>query len=452
MTTQQIQIVDELTASVAQQLAGGDLTALAATLSSLPADELTPVLERLSLKQRAVAFRLLPKETAATVFDALDPSLQRELLEGLHDAEVTRLFAELDPDNRAWLLEEVPAALATRLLRGLPDDERALTAALLGYPLGSVGRRMTPEYVSVREDATVAAAMQRVRDRLDEVETVYTIPVLDAERRVVGVVSLRDLLRAGDDEVVSSFMKPAQTGVVTEDAEVVARRCAELSRLALPIVDSEDRLVGMFTLDDAVRILEVEESEDSARQGGTEPLRRPYLSTPVRTLVKSRVVWLLVLAVGATLTVQVLEVFETTLEQVTVLALFVPLLIGTGGNTGNQAATTVTRALALGDVLPRDILRVLARELRTGALLGLVLGVLGFTIAGLVYSWQIGTVIGLTLLAICTVAAAVGGGMPLLAKAVRVDPAVFSNPFISTFVDATGLIIYFLIARSVLQI
>ncbi len=452
MNTQQIQIVDELTASVAQQLAGGDLTKLASALASLPADELTPVLERLSLKQRAVAFRLLPKERAAEVFDALDPALQRELLEGLHDAEVTRLFAELDPDDRAWLLEETPASLATRLLRGLPEDERALTAALLGYPLGSVGRRMTPEYVSVREAATAATAMQRVRERLDVAETVYTIPVLDAQRRVVGVVSLRDLLRAGDDEVVSSFMRPAQTGVVSEDAEVVARRCAELSRLALPIVDSEDRLVGMFTLDDAVRILEHEETEDSARQGGTEPLRRPYLSTPVSTLVKSRVVWLLVLAVGATLTVQVLEVFETTLEQVTVLALFVPLLIGTGGNTGNQAATTVTRALALGDVRPRDILKVLARELRTGAMLGLVLGVLGFSIAGLVYSWQIGTVIGLTLLAVCTVAAAVGGGMPLLAKAVRVDPAVFSNPFISTFVDATGLIIYFLIARAVLQL
>lgn len=450
MTTQQIHVIDELTAEILQQLASQDLAALAATLAPVPDAELVSVFERLTLRQRAVIFRLLPKETAVAVFDALDPALQGDLLEGLHDTEVARLFAELDPDDRAWLLEEVPAVLATRLLRDLPGSERALTAALLGYPQGSVGRRMTPEYVSVRERATVAIALDRVRDRLADAETVYTIPVLDNARRIVGIVSLRELLAADPNAEISTLMQEAHTAKAADSAEEAARRCTDLSLLALPIVDSEQRLVGMLTIDDAVRILEFEESEDSARQGGTEPLRRPYLSTPVRTLVRSRVVWLLVLAVGATLTVQVLEVFEATLEQVTVLALFVPLLIGTGGNTGNQAATTVTRALALGDVRPRDILRVLSRELRTGAMLGLLLGTLGFAIASLIYSVEIGLVIGLTLLAVCTVAAAVGGSMPLLARAVKVDPAVFSNPFISTFVDATGLIVYFVIARTIL--
>ncbi len=435
-----------------QQLANQDLAALAATLAPVPDAELVSVFERLTLRQRAVIFRLLPKETAVAVFDALDPALQGDLLEGLHDTEVARLFAELDPDDRAWLLEEVPAVLATRLLRDLPGSERALTAALLGYPQGGVGRRMTPEYVSVRERATVAIALDRVRDRLADAETVYTIPVLDNARRIVGIVSLRELLAADPNAEISTLMQEAHTAKAADSAEEAARRCTELSLLALPIVDSEQRLVGMLTIDDAVRILEFEESEDSARQGGTEPLRRPYLSTPVRTLVRSRVVWLLVLAVGATLTVQVLEVFEATLEQVTVLALFVPLLIGTGGNTGNQAATTVTRALELGDVRPRDILRVLSRELRTGAMLGLLLGTLGFAIASLIYSVEIGLVIGLTLLAVCTVAAAVGGSMPLLARAVKVDPAVFSNPFISTFVDATGLIVYFVIARTILEL
>lgn len=450
MTTQQIQTIDELTATLQQQLASEDLTALAATVAPLPAAELFDILERMTSCQRAVTFRLLPKDSAVAVFDLLDPSLQSDLLEGMHDSEVARLFAELDPDDRAWLLEEVPAALATRLLRDLPEDERALTATLLGYKQGSVGRRMTPEYVSVREHATVELALQRVRERLDDAETVYTIPVLDNARRVVGVVSLRDLLGADPSTEIASIMQPARTAPATDSDESVARRCAELALLAMPIVDSEGRLVGMLTIDDAVRILEFEESEDAARQGGTEPLRRPYFSTPVRTLVRSRVVWLLVLAVGATLTVQVLSVFEATLEQVTVLALFVPLLIGTGGNTGNQAATTITRALALGDVRPRDIFRVLTRELRTGAMLGLLLGTLGFVIASIVYSMDIGVVIGLTLLAVCTVAAAVGGCMPLLARAVKVDPAVFSNPFISTFVDATGLIIYFMIARTIL--
>lgn len=452
MTPQQIQSVDQLAAEITQQLASQDLAALAATVTPLAAGELVPVLERLTLRQRAVIFRLLPKELAADVFDDLDPALQSDLLYGLQDNEVAQLFAELEPDDRAWLLEEVPAALATRLLRHLPEEDRALTAALLGYPQGSAGRRMTPEYVSVRAEATVAGALERVRERLADAETVYTIPVLDAGRRVIGVVSLRELLAAEPDAVVTSLMQKPHTAQASEDDEIAARRCADLGVLALPIVDSETRLLGMLTIDDAVRILEHEESEDAARQGGTEPLRRPYLSTPVSRLVRSRVVWLLVLAVGATLTVQVLSVFEATLEQVTVLALFVPLLIGTGGNTGNQAATTVTRALALGDVRPSDIFRVLGRELRTGAMLGLLLGSLGFVIAGLVYSLDIGLVIGLTLLALCTVAAAVGGCMPLLARAVRVDPAVFSNPFISTFVDATGLILYFVIARAILQL
>src|SRR5690606_3921439 len=189
---------------------------------------------------------------------------------------------------------------------------------------------------------------------------------------------------------------------------------------------------------------------DQARAGGTEPLRRPYLSTPLTSIVRSRVVWLLFLALGATLTVQVLGVFEETLEQMVVLSLFIPLLIGTGGNTGNQAATTLTRALALDDVRPRDILRVLAREVRAGLSLGLLLGGVGFAVASLAYGLDIGSVIGMTLLAVCTMAATVGGAMPLVGKAVGVDPAVFSNPFITTFVDATGLLVYFVIARAVL--
>lgn len=223
-----------------------------------------------------------------------------------------------------------------------------------------------------------------------------------------------------------------------------------LGHLALPIVDKESRLVGVLTLDDAAKILEYEETEDAARQGGVEPLRRPYFATSIRTLASSRIIWLFVLAIGATLTVQVLSVFEDTIDEVTVLALFVPLLIGTGGNTGNQAATTITRALALGDVRPRDAWRVFLRELGVGVLLGTLLGVLGGAVTALVFDPDVGLVIGLTLLAVCSMAAAVGGIMPMLARALRADPAVFSNPFISTFVDATGLIIYFLIARAIL--
>lgn len=442
----------DLISVIEQSLSRRDLTAVSTALTSVSTHQIVRVLDRLSPRQCAVAYRLLAKQQALEVFESLGPGLQGELLRGLQDAEVAALFAGLDPDDRVWLLDELPASIAPRLLRGLPERERELTAAVLGYPHDSIGRRMSPEYVTTHPDLTVSETMHRLRAGIDDAETIYTLPVTDAERRVVGVVSLRDLLAAADTTRIEALMKDARTARAETDAEIVARECADLGLLAVPIVDSEERLVGILTIDDAARILKREESEDAARQGGVEPLGRPYLATPVRRIVRSRIVWLFVLAVGATLTVKVLSVFEATLEQMTVLALFVPLLIGTGGNTGNQAATTVTRALALGEVRPRDLLVVLGRELRVGSSLGILLGMLGFAVTALVYDWQIGLVIGCTLTAVCAVAATVGGIMPIVARMIRVDPAVFSNPFITTFVDATGLVIYFLVAKAVLGI
>lgn len=438
--------------TISQHLKSRDLSGLASLIVDYSPADVVEICERLPHDQSAVVFRLLSKQRALEVFEALSPAVQSDIVSALQDGDVASLFAGLDPDDRVWLLDELPAALAPRLLRGLPERERELTAVVLGYPQGSIGRRMSPEYVTTHPGLTVSETLDRVHARIDDSETIYTVPVLDHGRRVVGIVSLRDLLRAEDDTTVEGLMSRPRTATATGNAEDAARACSGLGLLALPIVDSESRLVGILTIDDAVRILKDEDTEDAARQGGVEPLRRPYLSTPIRSLVRSRVLWLLVLAVGATLTVQVLEVFEDTLNTVRVLALFVPLLIGTGGNTGNQAATTVTRALALGDVRSRDILRVLGREMRVGFFLGLLIGVLGFAVASPLYGVPIGLTIGFTLVAVCTTAASIGGIMPLAAHAMRVDPAVFSNPFISTFVDASGLIIYFLIAMAILQI
>lgn len=432
----------------------GDLTALAEDAAEMPARDVIAVLERLSFRDRAVVFRVLPKSLAIEVFDRLDAPVQADVVRGLHEVDVTDVFGELDPEDRAVLLDELPASVASRLVRALPDDERARTSVVLGYPAPSIGRRMSSDIIVLRADDPVAEALERVRARLDDAETVYTMLVVDDERRLIGTLALRDALGAAGDAPIGSIMRAVDVdvdaAVVTESAELAARRCADRKLLALPIVDAEGRAVGILTVQDALGLLEDAESEDAARSAGSEPLRRPYLSTPVRKLVISRVVWLFVLAIGATLTVQVLEGFEDTIAQMVVLSVFIPLLIGTGGNTGNQAATTVTRALALGDVTPRDILAVLAREARTGVSLGVIIGGAGFVIASLFYGPEIGAVIGLTLLCICTLAASVGGMMPLVAKAIRVDPAVFSNPFITTFVDAAGLVLYFLIARAVL--
>lgn len=435
---------------LADALNKNSLPEVARALEPLTVAETMEQLERLNTIDRALAFRTLPKGRALEVFERLDAPLQADLVAGLQDAQVAEVFAELSPDDRVALLDELPASVANRLLRGLDAKDRALTNTVLGYPQGAVGRYMSPQFVTAHPWFTAAQTLARVRARLDDAESIYTIPVVDDGRHLVGVVSLRDVLRAAESDPVSGLMKEPVSAPAALDAEEAARYCADAKVLVLPIVDAENRLVGILTVDDALRILEEAESEDAARSGGTEPLRRPYLATPVRSIVRARVVWLLVLALGATLTVRVMGAFEATLAEQVVLSLFIPLLIGTGGNTGNQAATTITRALALGDVRPRDVLKVLVREAKVGAWLGILLGGLGFAVTAVIFTVPLGLVIGLTLLGVCTMAASVGGLMPLLGKALKVDPAVFSNPFISTFVDATGLIIYFLIASAVL--
>lgn len=452
MSVQDEQNLDEIIESIQNCLDTSNLTSLASLARKLKSADLVTVLERLNDRERAIVYRVLPKSIALEVFESLDPALQSELLEELSSEEISAIFLKLDPDDRVGLLDELPAGVAKRLLTGLSAKERLLTSEVLGYPQGSIGRRMSPEYISVKSTDSISQALTKVKAKLQSAETIYTLPVVDSSKQLVGVVSLRDLMRTSSRLKVSKIMSEPLMVNASDDEEFAARTCSDLKVLALPVVDNERRLVGILTVDDALRILEQEESEDAARTGGAEPLRRPYLSTPVFAIVRSRVIWLLVLALGATFTVSVLGAFEAEIEQLVVLTLFVPLLIGLGGNTGNQAATTVTRALALQDVRTKDIWQVLFRELRVGALLGTLLGLIGFGLASAFFGIQIGLVIGLTLFAICTVAATVGGVMPLVGLALRADPAVFSNPFITTFVDAMGLVIYFLIAKAVLGI
>lgn len=442
--------LDDLIEAIQISLESSNLSNLSSLARNLKSAELVTLLERLNERDRAIVYRVLPKSVALEVFESLDPALQGELLEELNSEEISAIFAKLDPDDRVGLLDELPAGVANRLLTGLSAKERGLTSEVLGYAQGSIGRRMSPEYISVKSTDSVSQALTKVKSKLQSAETIYTLPVVDSSKQLVGVVSLRDLMRTASRVKVSKIMSEPLMVNASDDEEFAARTCSDLKVLALPVVDNERRLLGILTVDDALRILEQEESEDAARTGGAEPLRRPYLSTPVFAIVRSRVIWLLVLAFGATFTVSVLGAFEAEIEQLVVLTLFVPLLIGLGGNTGNQAATTVTRALALQDVRTRDVWQVLFRELRVGALLGTLLGFIGFGLAWAFFGIEIGLVIGLTLFAICTVAATVGGVMPLVGLALRADPAVFSNPFITTFVDATGLVIYFLIAKAVL--
>lgn len=429
-----------------------DLRLLSRALDQLSTGEVATLLGRVPPKRGALLFRLLSKDRALAVFESLSTRLASGLLRGLRDERVGALIEGLDPDDRVLLLDELPANVASRLLHGLSPSEQELTAALLGYPVGSVGRRMSPEYVKVLESMTAKQAIDHVRARGAQAETIYFLPVAGDNRLVVGAIELRDLLLAEPDAVVHDLMHAPILIRVDDPEEAAARRVVEADVIATAVVDSENLLVGLFTFDDAAAILARAEAEDAARTGASEPLGRPYLAARLLDLVRSRAVWLLVLVAASTLTVAVQDVFAPTLEKSLALALFIPMLIGTGGNIGSQAATTLTRALALHEVRSRDLFRVAFREFRVGLLLGATLGVLGCIPAALLVGPEIALVLLLTVTAIGAVAATAGGAIPLAARAAKVDPAIVSAPFISTLVDATGLVIYFLIARAVLGI
>lgn len=399
---------------------------------------------------RALAFRALTKDFAIAVFEDLDPALQRELLDDLRKEVTVDLVDRLDPDDRAVLFDELPAKVARTLLSELSKDERDMTTVLLGYPADSVGRRMSPEVVAIPVAATVAEALARARSEAESAETIYVLPVVGDGRVVVGVVSLRRLVVTDAEVPVADVMSEAVVVRADTDLEAAAVQVREHGFVAIPVVDGEERLLGIFTVDDAMRVLVSEESEDIARTGAAEPLTRPYLTTSVLGLVRSRAAWLLVLLVGAGLTVTVLGHFQHALEEVVALALFVPLLIGTGGNAGAQAATTVVRAMALGHVRFGDLGRVVGREVLTGAVLGATLAAIGFVPAALIAGPRLAVVLVVTMVAVCTLATTAGSLTPMLARRLGVDPAVVSAPFITTFVDTTGLIVYFVVAGLIL--
>jgi len=436
-----------------QLVADGALLGISRWLAARDVLTVADELARLEPEERAIVFRLLGKDRAAAAFEVLDPVHQGELLESLADETIHDLFHALDAADRTELLEEMPAIVAKRLLAELPHEARRFTNEVLGYEEDSTGRVMSPRYVSLREDMTAAQALAKVRNARLRPREVLLLPVTDDRRRLKGYVNLPDVVTADDDQTVGTFLHPETYWIsATEDQEVAARLIQEANLVALPVLDGEQRLVGVLTVDDAMEIIEEEETEDAARTGGAEPLLVPYLDAGVFVLARARGTWLLLLVAAAALTVNVLQVFESTLEQVVTLAVFIPLLIGTGGNSGAQAATAVVRAMALGEVRIKDLPQILRRELMVGFSLGLILGSVAFPIVGLIFGWDFAAIVSATLLAICSWASFAGGMLPVLARQAGIDPAVVSAPLITTLVDATGLIIYFLIARTLLGI
>ncbi|WP_063059511.1 magnesium transporter [Nocardia sienata] len=422
-------------------------------LDNHPPHVIADELARMNAVEAGVAFRLLDKDLALAVFEELEPVDQQQILQGLREKSFRELVEGMAPDDRARMLREAPAKVAKKALAGLSPRERRMTAALLGYPEGSVGRYMTPEVVAIPGTLTVADALRTVRLKGGNAETVYTLPVVDAGRRLQGIVELRELVLTGPDTMVADLVVTEPAFVrATDSAEKAARLMRETNDINLPVVDSEDRLVGLLTIDDAVEVIEAADSEDVAKQAGSAPWEGHYMAAGVFQLARYRALWLMLLLVAATLTVSVTGFFEATLEQAAQLALFIPLLIGAGGNAGAQAATACVRAVAVGEVRGSDLFKVIWRECRVGLVLGTMLAVVGVIIGGLFVGPRVAVVVGVTLVLICAWAATIGGTMPLLAKRLRIDPAVVSAPMVTTLVDATGLIIYFTTAKLVLGI
>jgi magnesium transporter len=408
-------------------------------------------LSRWEPEKRAEIFQQLPADMTDAVFWQLEPDDQAAVLDGLQHNQVIRLLENMDSDDRVHLLQVMPADMISRLMTQLSPRERRSTELLLAYPKETAGRIMNPEFIRLKPSMTVSAGLAEVRRHRDRAETIYVLPVGDDAMRLLGTVNLEDLVLAEPRQRIEKLIRQPQYSVSAwDDQETTARLIQSADLVAVPVVEKDNRLVGLVTVDDAMDVLQSEDSEDMARAGATEPIGRAYFSVSLIRLVRSRIVWLSLLAMAATLTVNVLSAFETTLETAVSLALFIPLLIGIGGNTGAQSATTIIRAIATDEIDTSDLLRVLLREGLVGLILGVLLGVIAFVVVSAIFDRDIALIVALTLVMICTLAAIVGSSMPLFARILGVDPAVVSAPVVTTVVDATGLLVYFLVAAAVL--
>jgi len=423
-----------------ERLADSEPTHVADLLTSIPADE------------AVIAFRLLPKNLAISVFDYMDGASQNQLLEAFSDQAARDFLEAMPPDDRTELLDEVPAKVARRLLQILSPDQRRVTLQLLGYEEETAGREMTPLFVDLHSDMTVAQCLERVRQLAINRETVYECYVMDRRRYLIGTVSLKDLVIADPNAKVSDIMKPDPPFVSTHtDREEVARELREHELLAIPVVDAEQRLVGTITLDDVADIMEREATEDIYRFGAVPGTERGYFASRILDVVRRRGIWLLLLIVVNTVTGSIIAGQKELLGELLILAAFIPLLIGTGGNVGAQSATVVIRGLATGEVKPRRALAVVLREAGIGALLGIVLGAvaLGWAYA-LGRNLEVAIVVSTTLVAISVMATLAGGALPFVFRILKIDPALVSAPFITTIMDIFGVAVYFGIAYMVL--
>ena len=400
-------------------------------------------------------FRLLPKEQAAETFVEMDEDMQELLILGFSDTELKEVVDELYVDDAVDLIEEMPANVVKRILRQADPDTRKMINEILKYPDDSAGSIMTTEYVSFRPDMTVMEAIKRIRRTGVDKETIYTCYVIEDNRKLVGIVSIRTLLLSEENDVIRDIMETHVIAVGTlDDQEAVAHMFRKYNFLAMPVVDGENRLVGIVTVDDAIDVMQEEATEDIEMMAAITPTDKPYMKTGVFETWRKRIPWLLILMISATFTGMIITSFEDALAAQVVLTAFIPMLMDTGGNSGSQASVTVIRGISLGEIEFRDLPKVIWKESRVAVLCGVTLSAANFL--KLMFfdrvSMQIAAVVCLTLILTVIVAKVIGCTLPMLAKKVGFDPAVMASPFITTAVDAISLLVYFQIAKLLLGI
>lgn len=428
----------------------GNLSGAKALLVPVQPPDIADAISGLPDAQQAIAFRLLSKDEAIEVYEHFDSGLQQAIAQDFKRQDVLDIVDKMSPDDRAKLFDELPAKVVANFLSQLSPAERQATALLLGYEADTAGRIMTPEYISLKESMTVTQALDRIRSLASETETIYSLYVTDAARRLTGILSLRDLVTAYPNQTINDIATRDIVSVATDtDQEEVARIIQRYDFLAVPVVDAENRLVGIVTVDDVIDILEQETTEDIYALGGVQSGGDNYFQTNLLTVARKRVVWLLVLFGTSTITGNIIAGQDTTL--VGILAPFIPLLTGAGGNVGAQSSTVVIRGLNTQEIQSAGGVAVVLRELMAGAILGLMLGTFATIWAmTLQKGLEVSLTVGISLLAIAMLASVAGSGLPFLFRTLGFDPALMSAPFITTATDVMGVLIYFQMARVIL--
>ena len=455
-------LVDKRNDELMELLEGRSMKKLSERLNEMPEFDVAEFLSSLEDNRMPMLFRLLSKERAAEVFANLEAPDQERIINSITDSELAGIVEELYVDDAVDMMEELPANVVKRVMRTATAETRNLINQYLHYPENSAGSIMTAEFVDLKKYMSVKEAFARIRRIGEDKETIYICFVTSADRKLEGIVTVKDLLLADPDTVIEDLMdRNVIYAVTTEDQESVSEKFSDYDLMAMPVVDKENRLVGIVTVDDIIDVMEQEATEDIQLMAGMTPSDKPYLRTRITEFWRNRIPWLLFLMLSATFTSMILTSFEDMLAVQAGLVAFIPMLMGTGGNSGAQASTAVIRSLSLGDVEPRDVLRVMWTEWRVAFLCGLTLGVVNFGKMLLVDGMLLGNgnvtvavaaTVSLSIVFIVMFAKVVGSFLPIAAEKIGVDPAVMANPLISTLTDAVSLLIYIYVAKLILKI